>query len=193
MSIKTEKFLALYKDYETLVRMNGDVNPKDLEDSMPEDEGNRMRLCRQFRNYLSHNNDPGFIEPTDKMIKFLTDKNETLTMQEDVAKKHIKTAAASICEENEKCMDALIKMSKLKRNSIAVKRKDGTFAAYNIYSLVTAISTIRPAVKLKDVKASGKVGFCKPTDFIKDLDKEILTICTSTGDAEGKLLGTVIF
>ena len=44
-----EKFLTVYKEYETLVRAAGKY-PKDIEIEAEEIEANRLCICRQFRN-----------------------------------------------------------------------------------------------------------------------------------------------
>ena len=82
MSASTEKLLSSYKDYESLVRDTG-RDPKEVEDQAPELEGQRLRMCRLFRNYLSHVNDPGFLEPTAKMTGFLARRVTELKMAGD--------------------------------------------------------------------------------------------------------------
>lgn len=110
MSAKTEKLLAQYRVYENLVRTAG-FDPKTLEDSMDETKSNEMRMVRMFRNFLSHNQVPGFLEPTDKMLAFLDKEVQEWTMRGDVVKKHLKTPAAAVCEEKETCVSHQLGLS----------------------------------------------------------------------------------
>lgn len=188
---KQEKFLNLYKDYETLVRSAGQ-DPKLLEDTMDEVRGGRMRQCRLFRNYMSHNNDNGFLEPTDAMMKFLESEVLDWKMRGDVVKKHLKSAAQSICSPKDKCSDVLAKMSKLKTDVLIVS-DDGfyTVSLWDVLNLFLA-SKSRATVSIKDVKSGAKkVSVVGPTVSISDIDRNVVTVCTSDGTADGKLLGTV--
>ena len=89
-----EKFLTVYKEYETLVRAAGKY-PKDIEIEAEEIEANRLCSCRQFRNYLSHVSDPGFLVPTDKMLKFLQGRVEVLKSQRNTRKSRMPVSSRS--------------------------------------------------------------------------------------------------
>lgn len=191
MITKTEKFLALYKEYEGIIRSRGIQNPKDAEENMEDADAQRMRMCRQFRNYISHNNDAGFLEPTDKMIDFINDMVNSLLMEEDIVKKHLKTASSSMCKSSDHAADALLKLSKMKRETIAVITEKGV-SSYNIYDIITKMSKDKDAL-LSDIKPSGKVHFCVPTDRISELDRDLLYVCTASENGAGRILGTVIF
>lgn len=65
MSAKTEQFLGLYKTYEGLVRAELE-DPKATRDAMAPPDADKMRMVRQFRNFLAHTDAPGFLEPTEK-------------------------------------------------------------------------------------------------------------------------------
>lgn len=194
MSKQTDKFLSLYKDYETIIRDAGE-DPKLVEDAMDEVRGGRMRLCRQFRNYLSHSNDPGFLEPTDAMVKFLENELKEWQMKEDIAKKHLKSVAASICTISARCTDVMEKMIKLQTDKLVIyddKKKD--FFVVRIWDVSDTILHSRSLKLAGNVKLSNqKVAIVSPYTYMSDIDKNTVTICTSDGTKEGKLLGTVWF
>lgn len=190
---KQEKFLNLYKDYETMVR-NAGQDTKTLEDTMGEVRGGRMRQCRLFRNYMSHTNDSGFLIPSDTMIAFLESEVLDWKMRGDVAKKHLKSVAQSICSPKDKCSDVLAKMSKLKTDVLVVS--DNGFYTVSLWDVLNLFlaSKSRATVSIKDVKSGAKkVSVVAPTVPISDIDKNVVTVCTSDGTADGKLLGTVWF
>lgn len=66
------KFLATYRELETLLRKNGFESVKAFEDSLNDDtvRQGHVRICRVMRNYMEHE-DISFIEASDKMISFL--------------------------------------------------------------------------------------------------------------------------
>ena len=88
MASTTEKFIGLYREYEQLLRTSG-LDPKTVEDAAANLDSDRLRLCRQFRNYFAHVQDPGFLEATDKMMRYLEGKVRELKLAGDVVKKHI--------------------------------------------------------------------------------------------------------
>ena len=103
---KNERFLNLYREYESLMREKG-LDCKDFEDRADPTLSKRLYMCRQFRNYLSHTNDPGFLEISDSQIDFLQDRIEKLKIEEDILKKHLKSPKVAICFEKDKCLDGL--------------------------------------------------------------------------------------
>lgn len=58
---QTTDFLALYREYESLLREQG-LEYKQAEDAAEGQVQDRMRICRQIRNYLVHQEDAGFLE-----------------------------------------------------------------------------------------------------------------------------------
>jgi hypothetical protein len=99
-----KEFLKLYKDYETLIRNKG-LDCKNVEDVSDETTGSRLRMCRLFRNYLSHQNDPGFLEVSDSMLHFLEDQTLTLIMEKDILQKHLKRPVSGTCSLSDKCTE----------------------------------------------------------------------------------------
>lgn len=68
--VSTAEFLKKYREYESLLLEHGS-NYKQAEDSASGITQKRMRICRQLRNYLVHQEDSGFIQISKKQIHFL--------------------------------------------------------------------------------------------------------------------------
>lgn len=72
----TDEFLETYKTLEGLVRSV--LNMESIlvyESTLTSDDMDRMRLCRQTRNYIQHNADGMvFVQPTQAMLSFLRGK-----------------------------------------------------------------------------------------------------------------------
>ena len=64
MATNADRFLSLYREFETLLRDDG-KDYKELEESADDLLQNRLRINRQLRNYLTHNHDAGFLEISD--------------------------------------------------------------------------------------------------------------------------------
>ncbi len=54
-------------------------------------------MVRSFRNYLTHSNDPGFLEPTDKMMSVLEDMIKVLRYKHDTVTNHVKRPSVCVC------------------------------------------------------------------------------------------------
>lgn len=182
-----EKFLGIYKEYETLVRASG-KEPKDIEIETEELLANRLYICRQFRNYLSHVPDPGFLVPTDKMVKFLQGQVDVLKAKNDTAKKHMKKPEACILQVTDKVRDAVEMFTKLKRETILV-RGGITWFQLSIYDVLglKASETLEKAKK-KTVSPN----YCASLDPYSSLDFSKPVICTEDGTNRGKVLGQVM-
>lgn len=74
----TDDFLNAYKKLETALRNSArEYRVLDYEQLIPEDRSNRLRLCRNVRNFLQHQYDgESFIQPTKAMLDFLNDELE---------------------------------------------------------------------------------------------------------------------
>lgn len=191
MSARTEKLLTLYKAYENLVRNEGQ-DPRSLEDSMDETAASRARMIRNFRNYLSHQHDPGFLEPTDKMLDVLTDMVNDWALKGDVVRQHVKTPAAAVCDVKDTCAAGIVKLAKLKRTKLVVTTSHGEYTIYDVFALAEGVA------KSKTTKISGikplreRPVFVTPTTKFEDIDDSRVNICTSDGTPAGKLVGVVM-
>lgn len=184
-----EKYLSLYKEYEGLLRNKGE-DIKEKEESSDNIEGNRLRICRQIRNYLSHVDDIGFIAISDKMIAYLENKVKELREEEDIAKKHIKKPNVCILSENTKCSEAVEIFKKLKCTELLVQNNDNSYATINVFEVLGVKSTQKiSTLKLKKTK----VKYCNPLDKYISLDNSFIILCTDNGTENGKLLGQIWF
>ena len=183
----TDTLLSLYREYETIIR-DRDMDPKDYEETLNDKEKNRLRMIRSFRNYLSHQNDPGFLDVSDMQIKFMKEHISMLKSQDDIVKKHLKNATAGAVLSTDKCADALQKCIKLKTDKIVVITKDG-FGVASIYDII-----------LKYVEGKGtKMAMVKTNKsyHVVSADKKMsqipegTIICTDTGTKDGKVLGVI--
>ena len=183
----TDKFLSLYREYESLVRDKG-MDCKDFEDKADDFTGNRLRMCRQFRNYLSHQNDPGFLDVSSSQLKFLEKMITDLVSEHDILKKHVKSPSVSICNPTDKCSDVLGRFAKLKTDKFVVL----TAAGYEYVSLYDVILKFNEDKKCKisDVK-SKKIRYILSSSYEwSDVpaDADVI-VCTADGTADGKLVG----
>lgn len=184
----TDALLALYREYETLMRDKG-LDCKEFEDKSDDVTGNRLRMCRLFRNYLSHQNDPGFLEVSDAQVKFLKDQVEMLKYEDDVVKKHIKTVAAGTCSEKDKCSDVVLKLSKLKSTEIVVITSTG-YGIASIYDVMTKALESK-TTKMSSVKLKKNYVLVEASRKMCDVPTGRTVICTSDGTADGKLIGVL--
>lgn len=188
--MKQDSFLQLYRTYEGLLRDFKGVEPKDEEIDVDDVTGGRLRMCRLFRNYFVHTQDPGFLEVSDKMGKFLSDYVDDMKTRGDVAKKHMKRPDVCIVTLKDHVCDVCDVFRKLKSCFVVVDMGDGTYGCVNIFDIIgTPVRTLVRDVRIKKVKPF----FCSPMDDFKSLDSDRVTLCTDDGTSSGKLLGQIIF
>lgn len=99
MSKQTTDFLTKYKEIETALREKG-VDVKDYEDGLPVSDSQKFRMCRNIRNYLSHNEGgEEFIEISPKMQSFLNNiyndvKKDSLRAKDIMQKRSVVASTA---------------------------------------------------------------------------------------------------
>lgn len=194
MSAKIEIFLALYKEYEQLLR-NAGQDPKEEENAVyavSAAQGDRLRMCRQFRNYFAHSNDPLFLEPTGQMMAFMESTVYALRMQTEVANKHLTRPATSVVADTTKCCDAALMLLPLGQERVVVTTKDG-YAVYRMFDIIEAALKQPKATKIKSLKPLRvKPVFVRPDTPMQEIDPLEVNICTNDGTPEGFLMGIVI-
>ncbi len=181
-----DRFLALYREYETLVRDEG-MEPKDVEDASDDLTQNRLRMCRQFRNYLSHQNDPSFLDVSDAMLRFMQSNVDRRRNRRDTLKKHIKPASTSVVRAKDKVGVALERMVALKSDRLVVVADDGVFGIVSIYDVVSAYLESK-ATKVGTLKQSRKLAIGAPTDDNKAYADDVV-VCTADGTLTGAVIG----
>lgn len=188
--MKSDAFLQLYRTYESLLREQKGIEPKDEEANVDGLIGDRLRMCRQFRNYFVHTPDPGFLEASDKMGKFLSDYVDALKSKGDTVKKHMKRADTCIVPIKGHMSDALEVFNKYKQFSVVIDMGDGSYGTLSVFDSVGVAARAKlETLKIRKVKPV----FCAPLDDFQALDTDRITLCTDDGTAKGKLLGQVIF
>lgn len=190
-----DKYLGLYKEYETLLRENGsDVRTVESEAEQADPaKFARIRMCRLFRNYLTHEHDPGFLEPTDMMFGFLESEVRALKLKDDIVKKHLRYTANYLYDYTVKCTEVLAKACPGRINIIVRKNLDGTLELLSVYDIMMAALEAKTR-RIGAVKAlRNKPVYCQPFDKLLDLDDSRVHICTSDGTPKGDILGVVRF
>lgn len=189
-----DKFLSLYREYETLLRDAG-VDYKELEDSCEDVQmQNRLRINRQLRNYLTHNHDAGFLDISEKQIAYL----EALILEQkqkgDILKKYIKTIRTGCVSTTDKLVDVLTKFTKLKQTKLLVLEQGCPVGIVNVYDVMKAyLAATRPKTeKLSAVKSMQKripyVDGLTSMEQVLELHESVIC-CTDNGTKDGKVLG----
>ena len=196
MATNAEKFLNLYREYETLLRDAG-VDYKELEEKSDDLMQNRLRINRQLRNYLTHNHDAGFLEISDKQLLFMEKLIKEQKCSMDILKKHVKTVKVAACTYVDTLEDVLTKMMKLKVERLPVYDDVCVLGFVSWTEVLKAyMSEKRPkTAKLAVVKKLDKKVVCMKSDVLmSDVFNvgENMVCCTDTGDKNGKLLGVYI-
>ena len=191
---KSEKFLELYREYESVLRDQG-IEYKELEDNSSDMIQNRMRICRQIRNYLTHNHDAGFLEVSDIQLAFISKLIEDQKMLGDVFKHHLCTVRMATCEPKDKCTVVLAKMAKLKSQFLPVYDGKEILGVVSVFDVSCMLAEKTKTVKISDVKMSKKKVLCftpdTPMDDVLQYNDYIIC-CTDTGETTGKLLGVYV-
>lgn len=180
-----DRFLALYREYETLVRNEG-LEPKDVEDAADDLAQNRLRMCRQFRNYLSHQNDLSFLDVSGPMLRFMQSNVDKRKSRRDTLKRHCKTASVAMVTPKDKVGVALERMAKLKSDRLVVAGPDG-YGVIGIHDAVTAYMASK-ATKVAAVKQTRGFAFGAPLDDNEAYADDVV-ICTADGTATGAVVG----
>ena len=186
----SDKFLALWREYETLLRDAG-TEPMAVEEKAGTKDGGRLRIIRQFRNYMSHSEDPGFLEPTPAMMSFLEKSVEALRLEGDCLKKAMRGVRSMwVLDSDMKCADAMYAFSKIKIERAMAAAPDGTpWGLVSVYSLLEAAQASK-SKKLSAVLEPDTDFICaKPSDSMASLQSWRIVACTADGTPSGKLLG----
>lgn len=196
MATNAEKFLNLYREYETLLRDSG-IDYKELEEKSDDLMQNRLRINRQLRNYLTHNHDAGFLEISDKQIVFMEKLISEQKFSMDILKKHTKTVKAAACTCSDNLEDVMNKMIKLKVVKLPVYDDIEVLGFVSLHDVAKAFMTEkRPkTAKLSVIKKFDKNVICMTPDTQMATVYQNATdmvCCTDTGNKKGKLIGVFL-
>ena len=169
-----DKLLSLYREYETILR-DRSTDPKEYEEKMDEKTGARLRMCRLFRN---------------AQIKFLESKIKELKVADDTVKKHMKTVAAAMCTDTDRCTDVTKKMSKLKVTEIIVVRKSGAYELCSIFDIANSALETKTS-RMTTVKGKKHKQYVSPVQKFNTVPGDSVFVVTDNGRENGKLLGVL--
>lgn len=191
-----DDFLARYKLFETLLRDNN-TDVRTLEAGCEASEPQRcarIRIMRQFRNYLTHESDPGFLMPTEKMQEFLESEIRVLEDKDDIARQHLRGSKNRMFDDAQTCEQALqVLVGTKDAVCVRVNTKEGTYSLLHVSSIIAAFMANK-RTKLAAVKPMArKPLFARPSDKILSLDRDRVYICTDTGKPDGEALGVIKF
>lgn len=187
---REQEFLNLYRKYESLLRDSG-TSYTERENEAEDRLQNRMRICRQMRNYLTHQNDEGFLCVSELQIRFLEEQIYEQEMAGDVLVKHLLTIRVGSCKEIDTLESAYRKMKRSKSDCVAVG--DGK----RVWSVLTVSDVLEALLKgktiIKDAKCTGVLKYYAPSVAMSDILQESGVICCSEdGTNKGKQLGVWI-
>lgn len=195
MSKENEQFLALYKTYEGLLRQRG-TDYRAVEEAQVAQGSGRMTIMRQMRNYLSHEEDPGFLVISPVCISTLEKMIKEEQMNGDIVKNHLVTPAKGSLKEGTQLSEAIYRMAKAGVKAMPVyddkvKRLKGLLtlekAAYIMNSkgnLPISTDTCGSyGMSLMFVKPD------KPTEDALKMPEGMYICCTKDGTLDSQYLG----
>lgn len=186
MAVTERGFLMSYRGYESAVREAVGVECREYENQCDGVRGERLRFCRQVRNYLSHADDKGFVGLTQKMVDCLDAETDMLRGKADNAKRHAKRGL--VFKQKDRVDDAVRAMAKVGSNWCAVEDGKG---GHRVVSLAEA------SIAALDSKrtALGTVGGCKKVHLC-DWDVEIDEVNENEHwlvlDKNGAIMGALV-
>ena len=179
-----DTFINTYKELEKECRDNN-IEVKDLEDSLSEDESNKLRMCRYFRNFIQHTkNYDKFLTINPGMQTYIQKTLDEYKTKDDTVKKHLIKLPSISCELKDKVVDVLSKIAKNNIEDILVFDKGNLLGTLSVYDL---LKNNTKTAKIKDFKK-----FKKSYSFVEASTKYVdrpdgLLICKE----KDKIIGVV--
>ena len=120
MKDNVDEFLVAYKAYEMVCRAKG-KEVKDIEDELGENNPKmqKIRICRQLRNFCVHNEHNDFIQIHKGMIKFLKEEIKLSKQKPKKINASNKNAKSSVSKKK----NVKINNKSNKKSTIKKKRK----------------------------------------------------------------------
>lgn len=189
------KFLEVYKELEkTLSLMGTDVvNYENI--FTDSSNSNKLRMCRMTRNYLQHNNDQNFVEPTDQMISFLERLNNSLLAKTTTNGKKMVKADKIKIDINDRVEDILPVLAK---NKVLLVYDKNTFKGLyrvNTYLNFSLKNKITKTTKVGTFEKPCKAYVAKNAQYDSSLDllkSNPVVFVTENGKEKGEILGCLI-
>ena len=191
------KFLTLYKELEAAIAnkktmSDGTEIPNtvlEFEEYLSEESKNKLRICRQMRNFIQHN-DENFLTSSQEQEEFLAQMISEVTGEKRLAKDHMKRIMTPLTEKDNH-LAALTMLSKRKEEWVPIVDKSGVIK--NAVSYETIGTSLAKGATLKsplsaDTVKKTKFRIAKADDLFVDLDPGVHFII----DDDEKLKGIVI-
>lgn len=194
---KQEEFLDLYRQYESLLRNHNSMYSQ-VEENANDSLQNQLRITRQMRNFLSHNDSPSFLTISDKQIQLLQQLIQT-EQEKDLLLKHcIQSPAKTAVKEHDTIQTVMTKLCKHQWNNILIYNHDcilGTLNIYQLSKLFMKTKSIHVEITRQTYGRYDKQFLCfAPETPMQNIypymDNETIICCTSDGTANGHFLGT---
>lgn len=193
---QVSEFMSLYKEYESLLRDRG-IDPKEYEEHADGSTAGRLRICRQFRNYISHNNDPGFLDISKLQLSFLVSQVEKISSSGDTVKKHMRTIKGGTCMMSDRCVDVIPRFEKCDTTVLAVVSSGSLCGFVSIFDVAgMALSGDGSSCTVESVKLLSRtkmpaVRYACPSDRFADMPANMVIVCTDDGTHAGKVAGII--
>lgn len=205
-------FLNEYKRLENLLNVNKDTLfklykadegfslVKEYEDILSSDDSQKLRLCRNLRNYIQHNNGAdNFISIHPNMVSFLEEINDRINCMNGIVKDKMKTIAKSpITRDTDKINDVTLLFLKKKiKQTIVLDKNNNYIGLISIDEILSVIGNNKSTktTKVKDVMNTNRkdmdyfVQIAKETTPLTEIDKDKIIIVV---DKANKIKGTII-
>lgn len=167
----TTEFLEKYKELEGVLRdMHDGLRVLDYEQTLPGTEEEKLRLCRQIRNYIQHHDDGNtFISATQEMSYFIQGLIEKERGKEETAKD--KLYRLSPLSVKDKLSEAVNRFSKTKRTWMPVTDNGLYKGGMDLQELISLIAGNKLSTTLEKAGAAYKkdVVLLQKQDSIKEL------------------------
>lgn len=191
-----EVFLSAYRGYESILREHG-KDYKQIEEETEGILGGRLRIMRQLRNYLVHNEDPGFIQVSESQIMLLEQLTEKEKMSGDILKLYLCTPKKGAIKEETMLKDVMAKMSKEGKAEMVVYGASGILGVVNLPRIVSLY--LKNPERVLNRKTYGPYGKNFQTllpetpmsGILAEPAQMDIICCTEDGTASGKFLGVL--
>lgn len=165
--ITVDDFLNKYKELEAELR-EADTTVLDFENTLPADDSDRLKICRQIRNYVQHHSDGHtFLSATPAMCKFVENTLDGIRAKKEKVKDRLKRIKA--VSETDKLENVCVWMSKNKKDYVPVIDKDSIFLGIlTSAALINALTVLSLKRKVREVGRYVKALTASPSE---DLEK----------------------
>ena len=144
---KTKEFLELYRKFEVVLGGYGQT-VLNYEDTLSQDEKDKVRICRQMRNYISHHHDgEEFLICSEAMCKFFR-----MLIQRESDRTHNRVYTLTPIDVNDRLSDIKTTFYKNNRNWMPVVDDGGKcLGSMELFQFLHLLARQNPNKKLSSV------------------------------------------